>query len=92
MERGALLYTPGGLWRVFALTGGEYVAAAEFDDMPQPETISSCVRAAANAGMQKNKTKTPQASEADTQFLKVLALCAAAFAAVYYALAAAQRT
>lgn len=85
-----MLYVPPGPWRVYALAGGAYVSAEDFESMPASEAITSCVRRVVAETARPN-SKDPDAVEKEAQFLKTVALCAAAFAAVYAAIVVAPR-
>lgn len=81
IERGALLYLDPGPWRVFALTGGEYILSKEFENMPNAEEITRCVRRTiAEATAPARKTHS---EGSDSEFLQVIALFVIAFAAVF---------
>lgn len=70
---------------MYALVGGDYVPADDFDTMPPAEAITSCVRGTA-AAVTRPSVKDPNAEVVDKQFLQILAFFAAACAVVYAAL------
>lgn len=70
---------------MYALATGSYIAAGEFRDLPGAEAITSSVRKAIATATLPVKKAAREAN--DSEYLLVLALCAAAFAVAYFAFA-----
>lgn len=73
VERGALLFTFGGPWRVFALVDGAFVPSAKFDTCPSDDRIEAALKETTWAARRAEGGSQAQAEGLDAEIAKLFA-------------------